>query len=108
MSIPANVYVVRVSLELVVVAGDEKEACKVAKKNVEAELHGCEYDAEFVRRITQVPYEWRSSLPYGNEAASWPQPTVAELVDARHEEFCQDPHCERCAHLGGFAKEVEP
>jgi len=105
---PANVYVVRVSLELVVVAKDEDDACNVAKRNVESELHSCEFDAELVRRMTQIPAEWLDALPYSHEPASLEQPTVAELVDARHEEFCHDPHCERCAHLGGFSKELRP
>lgn len=101
-----NVYLVRVNLELVVMASDEDEAAEIAKQNVNSELHGCEYDAELVRRLTQVPIEWHAALPYKRETSSLQDPTVAELVDARHEEFCSDPHCERCAHLGGFAKEI--
>lgn len=106
--IKANVYVVRAEVEVVVVANDEDDAVRIAKANLHQESQNMQLDAEFVRRPSQVPKEWLGALAYGTESLPFPQPTVMELVDARHEEFCSDPHCERCAHLGGFASEVTP
>ena len=62
-------YLARIELEMIVEADNETIAERVAVRNCDDELRfqGPDVTLRKIEKLSQVPKEWRSSIPWGGD-----------------------------------------